>query len=197
MFWSAALRSLQTKYFPARITYVRFHSLPAILNTSCAVARRLQRGQSSTSTICIACAFFFFVTEIWSVCELLTKPKTSKIVFQFERFLALGWVSRPAFPAQKVVRNPMQARPTRLQLIFSSSDCWALMRSWSSTCTTVWKRLDSFSPLLARIFASGGTGVGSPTSQRSPYLNVFYHLYPFRQHLYVTEIGITVGVFCR
>ena len=111
---------------------------------------------------------FFFVTEIWSVCELLTKPKNSKVVFQFERFLALGWVSRPAFPAQKVVRNPMRARPTRLKLIFSSSDCWALMMSWSSTCTTVWKRLDSFSPLLARIFASGGTGVGSPTSQRSP-----------------------------
>ena len=29
------------------------------------------------------------------------------------------------------------------------------------------------------------------------YLNVFHHLYPFRQQLYVTEIGITVGVFCR
>ena len=27
---------------------------------------------------------------------------------------------------------------------------------------------------------------------------MFHHLYPFRQQLYVTEIGITiVGVFCR
>ena len=38
---SVSLESLQTKYFPARITYVRSHSLPTMLNTFCAVARRI------------------------------------------------------------------------------------------------------------------------------------------------------------
>ena len=112
---SVSLRSLQTKYFPVRITYVRFHSLPAILNTSCAVARRLQQGQLSTSAVFLACAFFI-VTEISSVCELTTKPKNSKVVFQFELFFGAR-MPRPALPAQKVVRNPMRARPTRLKLI--------------------------------------------------------------------------------
>ena len=97
---SVILRSLQTKYFPARITYVRFHSLPTILNTSCAVARRLQRGQSSTSTVGIACAFFI-VTEISSVCGLITKPKNSKVVFQFELFFGARMGVSPGFPGPK------------------------------------------------------------------------------------------------
>lgn len=43
--WSAvSLRSLRIKCFPTLTTYVKF--LPAILNASCAVNRRLCRGQS-------------------------------------------------------------------------------------------------------------------------------------------------------
>ena len=97
---SVILRSPQTKYFPARITYVRFHSLPAILNTSCAVARRLQRGQSSTRSVCIACAFFI-VTEISSVCELITKPNNTKVVFQFELFFGARMSVSHGFPGPK------------------------------------------------------------------------------------------------
>ena len=44
---------------------------------------------------------FFIVTEIWSVCELLTKPKNSKVVFQFERFFGARMGVSPGFPGPK------------------------------------------------------------------------------------------------
>ena len=64
------------------------------------------------------------------------------------------------------------------------------MRPWSSTYTVLWKGPDSFPPLFARFF-------GIAYLPAVHYLNSFHHVYLFRQPLYVTEIGITVRVFCR
>ena len=72
----------------------------------------------------------------------------------------------------------MRVRPTRLKSDLSSSDYWALMRPWSSTYTTVWKGIDSFPPLLVRMFAShsrnrlGGTLFTSVSALRPPFYSV-------------------------
>ena len=64
------------------------------------------------------------------------------------------------------------------------------MRLWSSIYTVLWKGLDSFLPSSHVFF-------GIAYLPAVYYLISFHHVYPFRQPLYVTEIGITVGVFCR
>ena len=66
------------------------------------------------------------------VCSIISQRRL-RLCSSSRSFLALGWVSHPALPAQTVVRNPMRAWPTRLNLILSLSDCWARMRPWSSS----------------------------------------------------------------
>ena len=49
----------------------------------------------------VSLVLFFIVTEISSVCELITKPKNSKVVFQFELFFGARVGVSPGSPGPK------------------------------------------------------------------------------------------------
>ena len=83
--------------------------------------------------LCVCACVVFVVTEISSVCELITKPKDSKVVFQFDVFFGARMGISPGSPGPKsrMLSDASEADTTKADL--SSSDYWVLMRPWSSS----------------------------------------------------------------
>ena len=92
---------------PDRYAHQRLHQ--ERLNIMRASAESLHRHQVNR-TLSLS------PTTMFLVCRTISQRRL-RLCSSSRSFLALGWVSRPALPAQNIVRNPMRARPTRLKLI--------------------------------------------------------------------------------
>lgn len=183
---SVSRRSLHTKYFPARIAYVRFHSFPAIENTSYAIALRLTRGQLSTSTAFIAWAFSVVVERV------RVYLKTQEV-----QLCAPRWGSLLALRARTIGRNPMRGMPTQLGLTcLRLTAGLAVGRGHRHTrpCETDSSVSPPFTCANLHVGRYACRVTSFPTVR---YLDMFCHLYSFWRQTYGIQICVTVSVFGR
>ena len=88
-------------FFGSRVQISESQEPPDKILSGSYYVRQIPRLAGKTEHLLRCRLAFYVVTEISSVCELITKPKNSKVVFQFELFFGARMGISPGSPSSK------------------------------------------------------------------------------------------------